>query len=179
MIALYLSTIRYAPDSFLIRFNTRCQYSHIGFVNTTPENTIYLSSHLQGGVKIRTPQEEHMSDHLYVTAPKIEQAYEWALTQVGKPYDYTAIFGLALDRNWRKTDSWFCSELVSAAFEYAGSTLLNPLIEVWRVTPRDILLSNKIVMASLTGTLGMTRLSASRRYQENPSTNMPPAPAHW
>jgi hypothetical protein len=40
--------------------------------------------------------------------------------QEGLPYDKPAIFGFACDRDWREPDSWFCSELVAAALEYAG-----------------------------------------------------------
>lgn len=144
MIYIYLSTQKWALDSALIRWNTRCRYSHAGFYDSGQGE--YLSAQFRGGVRIRTETghgvcRERASERVFFYAPKIEKAYEWAKTQIGKNYDHTAIFGLALDRDWRAKDSWFCSELVAKAFEQAGAPLLNPDVDVWRVTPRDILLS--------------------------------------
>jgi uncharacterized protein YycO len=63
------------------------------------------------------------------SAPAITEARQWALTRAGKPYDISAICGIA------------CSELIAAAFEVVGSPLLlNPLANVWRITPPDLLL---------------------------------------
>lgn len=143
MVFIYLSTQKWAPDSALIRWNTRCRFSHAGFYD---EARGYLSAQFRGGVRFRTENgrgldRERASDRVLLDAPKVEQAYKWAQTQVGKKYDHTAIFGLALDRDWRARDSWFCSELVAEAFEQVGAPLLNPDVDVWRVTPRDILLS--------------------------------------
>ena len=78
---------------------------------------------------------------LRFSAPAIDQAFKWALTQAGKSYDFSAIGGIVLDRNWRDSRRWFCSELIAAAFEAVGSPLLNPSANVWRITPRDLLLS--------------------------------------
>lgn len=41
-------------------------------------------------------------------------------SQIGKPYDHTAIWGFVLGRDWREDDSWICSELQAAALEAAG-----------------------------------------------------------
>lgn len=60
--------------------------------------------------------------------------------QIGKPYDMTAIAAFAVGRDWRETDSWFCSELQAAALEASGyfpGKLANPSNEI---TPRDLLL---------------------------------------
>jgi len=66
----------------------------------------------------------------------------------GKSYDFSAIGGIALDRNWRDSHRWFCSELIAAAFEAVGSPLLNPSANVWRITPRDLLLSMNLAAVS-------------------------------
>lgn len=42
-----------------------------------------------------------------------------AASQLGKPYDYTAIVGLGLHRDWQEDDAWFCSELVAWSFAQA------------------------------------------------------------
>lgn len=65
----------------------------------------------------------------------------YAKWQIDRPYDYTAIFGIALHRDWRSEHAWICSELVAAAFEYAGMPLLNSGGATNRLSPRDIALS--------------------------------------
>ena len=60
-----------------------------------------------------------------------------AASQLGKPYDYTAVLGLGLKRDWQQDDSWFCSELVAWAFEQAGEPLFRAEI-LRRVTPEHL-----------------------------------------
>ncbi len=60
-----------------------------------------------------------------------------AASQVGKPYDYTALLGLGLHRNWQDEDAWFCSELVAWAFEQAGEPLFRADC-LRRVTPQHL-----------------------------------------
>src|SRR5487761_1504425 len=57
-------------------------------------------------------------------------AVESALvSQLDKPYDFSAIWAFALgrltDRNWRDRRAWFCSELDAWAFEQGG--VLDPI----------------------------------------------------
>lgn len=52
-----------------------------------------------------------------------KQIYQWKqflFSQLDRPYDWRSIVGFAIDRNWREEDSWFCSELVTAAGEKSG-----------------------------------------------------------
>ena len=59
--------------------------------------------------------------------------------QAGKPYDKIGIVGLAVGRNWRSPDKWFCSELAMAALEYAG--IISPITSpVNFISPRDVLM---------------------------------------
>lgn len=70
---------------------------------------------------------------------------DWALNQVGKPYDWAGVLGYALRRRWQDKDAWFCSELVAFAFRGAGYPLLRAN-DAWRITPpRDLLLSPYLV----------------------------------
>ena len=46
--------------------------------------------------------------------------YGFLHSQIGKPYDKTAIWAFMVNRDWRDKDSWFCSELQTAALEHAG-----------------------------------------------------------
>ncbi|MCU0689783.1 MAG: hypothetical protein MUF54_00140 [Polyangiaceae bacterium] len=56
--------------------------------------------------------------------------------QVGKPYDYTALFGIFAKRDWQEPDSWFCSELAAAAALAGGEMLVRKPIN--RITPEDL-----------------------------------------
>lgn len=66
---------------------------------------------------------------------------EKLLSQRGKPYDYTALAGMVIHRDWAANgNSWFCSELVAWAFNEAGSPLLRTEHKN-RITPEDLLMS--------------------------------------
>lgn len=68
------------------------------------------------------------------------RALEWAFGEIGKKYDWTAIYGMPFRCDWHSTKGWFCSELVFAAYETAGFKLLHAM-HCNRVTPRDLLMS--------------------------------------
>ena len=40
------------------------------------------------------------------------EAIIWLQNQVGKPYDYKALFRMVIHRDWEQDDKWYCSELV-------------------------------------------------------------------
>jgi hypothetical protein len=83
-----------------------------------------------------------MQKIMLLDAPHVDEAFSYALTQSGKPYNTIDIAGLAVGRNWETVDSFICSTLVLWAFEKAEYPLLNPtFIPLEHYTPRDILLS--------------------------------------
>lgn len=141
LIRLQIVTEKWNPISAAIRFSTRSWASHAEFVDT--DRGITVGARAIGGVKIRGCWEDHYTRVEQFTAAGIEQAYMWATTQIGKPYDFSAVTGIALDRNWRNDSRWFCSELIAAAFEEVKAPLLStrPSNALWRVTPRDLLMS--------------------------------------
>lgn len=128
--------------SILIRYGTRFDYSHAGFYND--ETCEFLSAQIEGGVKQRRTPDEKFTKIILLSAPGVDQAYNWALTQVGKPYDWKAILGIATNRDWHCGDDYFCSELVAFAFEQTGNPLINPDTVIWRITPRDLTLSLQV-----------------------------------
>lgn len=65
-----------------------------------------------------------------------------ARSQIGKPYDMSAIFGIALRRNWQKSDAWFCSELVAWSFAQAGFPKFRPE-SLYRITPQHLWMISK------------------------------------
>lgn len=60
-----------------------------------------------------------------------------ARSQIGKPYDLTALFGMLVRRNWQEVDAWFCSELAAWAFQQGGSPLFRP-DALYRITPQHL-----------------------------------------
>lgn len=149
---IYLSTEKLSPVSAIIRYGTRCQWSHAGFFDN--EDRSFLSAQLRGGVQKRytnpfagEAKETYSAVQLF-SAPGIDEAYQWAMTQIGKPYDWRAILGIAASENWHDGEDYFCSELVASAFEEIGRALLNPSAQLWRITPRDLLLSPFVQAAS-------------------------------
>ena len=152
-VRVQIVTEKWNPISAAIRFSTRSWASHAEFIDTDHQITVGARS--IGGVKVRPCAKDRYSRVEQFTAPGILQAYEWARTQIGKPYDFSAIAGIAVDRNWRDETKWFCSELIVASFEYVGFPLLStrPSAAVWRYTPRDLLLSRNLTFLNQKGDL--------------------------
>jgi hypothetical protein len=123
-----------------------------------PDGTL-LGAHIDGGVQARPAgyDKTKMTRELIVelsfgnfvdivgsgrqdAIDRMEDAfYTFLRAQLGKPYDVSAIAGLALDRDWRLADSWFCSELVAAALEQCDYL---PKLSAAdnHISPRDLLL---------------------------------------
>jgi hypothetical protein len=107
-----------------------------------------LGAHAKGGVLARDHDydKSEFTRELYVAIPSTpEQAdafYSYLREQVGKPYDFLAIAGIALRRDWRSENSWFCSELIASALSQANVHVFpSHLAEDFNhVTPRDVLL---------------------------------------
>ena len=122
----------------LIRAATWSEYSHVGLIDSV-NNTVIDSRFSAGGVS------EYPIDELYSQYPRIlvtalydvpHSAIDIARTQIGKKYDWTALAGLWMHRDWQRDDSWFCSELVAWCCKVAGYPIINK--QSGRVTPQDL-----------------------------------------
>lgn len=82
-----------------------------------------------------TSQSRHAVVDLPCRSPAA--AIAAARSQIGKPYDLSALFGLLMHRDWQEDDRWFCSELVAWAFDQAGSPLFRPEA-MHRITPEHL-----------------------------------------
>lgn len=131
-------------DSKIIRWDTRCKWSHVEFYDEFTGVT--LGAMLDGGIKRRmlcdSEYRHTVSDSyldIHVTPYQFTNYKRFLDCQLGKPYDWRAIvsFGLG-QRDWREDDSWFCSELQARGLEVAGILKLPDDIPVWRITPRDL-----------------------------------------
>lgn len=142
MIFLFCSTEKYDLISAIIRARTQCAWSHCGFYDT--ETKLTYSAMLDGkGLAFRPVKKSQ--NMVMLRAPGAPEAYRWALTQHGKPYDWKAILGIAIGKNMHAEGHFFCSYLVFQAFIETG----NPLLGHWAIplehlTPRDILVSPKV-----------------------------------
>ena len=64
------------------------------------------------------------------------KVWPYVTSQIGKPYDVSAVLGIPFRRDWQEDDKWFCSELVAWAFGAAGHPLIYK--QHGRVTPQDL-----------------------------------------
>ena len=102
-------------------------------LNSNLEDGTYIGAMPEIGVVIhKQPQPFEKFVELDLPSDKI---IDFAKSQIGKPYDFSGIFGFVTNRDWQEPDSWFCSELVAAAIN-TERRLFNT--ETSRITPRDI-----------------------------------------
>jgi uncharacterized protein YycO len=126
-----------SPFSWLIRLLTWSRWSHVSIV----DGDDVIEAHALHGV-IRRPYYEAIEtakrcEFVRLRCDNPQAVIEAARSQVGKGYDWTALFGILLRRNWQDTDSWFCSELVAWAFTKAGCGLFRT-DRLARVTPEHL-----------------------------------------
>ena len=124
------------PGAALIRAVTWSDWSHVAIVDG--EEVIEAT---WPAVRV-APLAEIIAKHscyIVVDVPCADSAavIAAARSQVGKPYDLTALFGLLAHRDWQEADRWFCSELVAWAFQQGGSPLFRPEA-LHRVTPQHL-----------------------------------------
>lgn len=132
----------------IIRWFTRSPYTHAEFCwpLENPRPPQYLGAQPSDGVQVRPfdylgsqPYDTFAVD---LTPDQADVLRKVALSQVGKPYDFRAIFGMVfqwLDRKGRRPNAFFCSEQVFYDFAKVGKRLLNvPIRQSDRITPRDL-----------------------------------------
>lgn len=133
------------PFSWLVRVLTWSQWSHVSIV----DGDDVIEAHALYGV-IRRPYYEVIEtakryEFVRYRCSDPQAVIEAARSQIGKGYDWTALWAFILRRNWQEDDSWFCSELVAWAFGKGGSPLFRPGI-LHRVTPEHLAMLAPAVM---------------------------------
>lgn len=133
---LLFSTSRH-PGSAIIRAFTWSSWSHVALI----DGDQVIEAAAPHGVRRAplAPAIEHAHRSAVVSLPCSDpnRIIAAAASQIGKPYDWTAVLGLGLHRDWQETDAWFCSELVAWAFTRAGESLFRPEV-LRRVTPQHL-----------------------------------------
>jgi hypothetical protein len=144
-----------AFTSGIIRRLTHSPFSHVDFV--LDDGTLLGVSGVDpsindlGGVRIR-PHNAWP----YLTKPKVAhlnctdvvaiRVIDAAMSQIDKPFDTTAMWGMLEDqateklRNWRDPAAWFCSEYVAWSLETGGLFPYTLAVMKNRVSPADVLL---------------------------------------
>lgn len=112
---------KHSLGSWLIRVATWSRWSHCVIVDGTHGID---STFLHGGVR-RRPLGDSLAGYSHTAAvdiavPDEAAALEFARGQIGKPYDWTAIVGFIVRRDWAEPDAWFCNELAEASLSAGG-----------------------------------------------------------
>ena len=116
-----------------IEWFTRSEWCHVDFVLSDGR---FLGARLDGGVQIRPHDylKPAAFRYAYVEVPDSRKVYGWAISQVGKKYDWLAIAAFIPRTNWRDPSRWFCSEMTAFGFEQAHHPIIDTAAS--RVTPQ-------------------------------------------
>lgn len=60
---------------------------------------------------------------MHLEVPDENAAVDFAMKQVGKPYDTMGLVGFGFGRDWQQDDKWYCSELGMTILHHGGITL--------------------------------------------------------
>lgn len=87
------------------------KWSHVALVDG---DYVIEATAMHGVRRVKIEEALHGTKHEFATLPcKDPQAIiDAAMTQLGKPYDFLAILGIGLKRDWQEDDKWVCSELI-------------------------------------------------------------------
>lgn len=121
----------------MIRAATWSRWSHVALVDG---DTVIEAAALHGVRRVPVISAmDRAKDIARVDLPcrDSKAVIQAASSQIGKPYDMTALFGLLMHRDWQEDDAWFCSELVAWAFAQGGTPLFRAEA-LHRVTPQHL-----------------------------------------
>lgn len=128
---------KWSIASWLIRFFTFSKFSHVA-IRISDELVVH-STFADGGVHCISLNEfaEKYPGYIEIDIPLPDEkaAINYAMDQIGKPYDWTAIVGMVFQRKWHEEDSWFCNEYWEAIAKIGGRPRFRD--EVHRITPQQ------------------------------------------
>ena len=149
MIAL---TAGISPLSRAIRFLNWSMYSHAAWIDPD-DGSCWEALAGKGVVHSSSLADMHTAGtifdlyHVHYAREQLSIIRTFMQSQLGKPYDFHSIFHFITRRPARADDQekWFCSELVFAAHQQAGISLLLR-IPAWKVYPGLLSYSPKITL---------------------------------
>lgn len=125
------------PMSAAIRIGTWSDWSHVAIIDGGDVIEAAALAGVRRGPVVHAIDRARHSVIVELPCRDPQAVIAAAASQIGKPYDYTAILGLGLRRDWQEDDAWFCSELVAWAFQHAGVPLFRAEC-LRRVTPQHL-----------------------------------------
>lgn len=133
---------RRSPACFAIRAMTASRWSHVA---CEIDGWVYEARAKPGVQKIGVVPA--IEDALEIAMARIDTNDRYAKAflerQIGKPYDWSAVWTWFGSRDWQEPDCWFCSELVAAACAAGNRRVV--YAETARVTPGQVWNSPVIV----------------------------------
>ncbi len=129
------------PLSWLIRLWTWSPVSHCEFVFS--DGTMIYPA-VENGHVILTKNKRYFREYefeLAVTAEQEQKLREWAESQIGIKYDYTALapFNVLIPRTkklWKDDQRWMCSEFCAYGLELIGFELFPDNFK--KIAPSDL-----------------------------------------
>lgn len=125
------------PFALLVKFFTFSEWSHVAI----EVGGIVYEAKWSGVRKTTFGQLSKEQGKIFtkvVYGLDVKVLREFLDDQVGKPYDFPALFALPFRSNWGSEDAWFCSEYGAKGLFLAGFNFKN--FPAWRVTPKDLFL---------------------------------------
>ncbi len=115
--------------SDMIAWFSHGKFSHVEAI--WPEDTTFTYGsyekkvgNIPSGVQFRPVGYHKLSVcvhcHIPMTPIQLSIWRDWQWAQLGRPYDWDAIWGFVAGRNWRDPGKWICSELQARALEICG-----------------------------------------------------------
>lgn len=120
---------------FVIRLFTRSKWNHVAI----EYNGIIWESMAPGGVRkiLAKGYPERWDDHETIELPtsNVLDICDFLDGEVGKKYDWKAVFAWPFRIDWHDRSKWFCSELVAEALQLNNHTKLKLNKRARRITP--------------------------------------------
>ena len=132
-----ISVSSHGIGAWLIKIFTFSKWNHTAIYYE--DTGLVYDSTISTGVR-KLPIDTYLKlypnhDIVDIEVPDVEAAKAFSEKQVGKKYDTSAIFGLALQRDWQEDDKWFCAEVAEATIATGGRQRFRN--EVSRITPHQ------------------------------------------
>lgn len=136
---------------------TRSDWSHVDVVIPSGQHGVYASWEYgllgasETGVRIRPPNYQQFlrRNRMTLETPRADAIIARLLTQLGKPFDYTALYRVFDPNwsNWSNNDKWYCAELVAWALSEEGywsdRRKHDVLVDLNHIAPLDLILMLK------------------------------------
>ena len=129
------------PFSILCRLYTWSSASHCELV-FSDDMSIYPAMENGNIIMTKTNYRNEIHFDLDVTNKEEKIIRDWAHSQIGKPYDYTALapFNVLIPRTkkqWKDDKTWMCSEFAAYGLDLIGKNLFAE--DFKKIKPSDLL----------------------------------------